>query len=700
MQHNRLPAFAIFFGSFLLFGVQPMLGRTLLPSFGGTAAVWTVCLAAYQTLLVAGYFYAHVVAKRPLRMQRTLHVSLLTLAAVWTAAFAFGHPMLKTFIGNSGQPALEVLFCVLVFAGIPYVLLSAGSTLVQAWLVGEEGLGVGGGGGRNVYRLYAVSNSGSFCGLLAYPFILEPYVSLSLQWWGFAVCLAVYAVLLARVAAGCHLRCGVLHPPPATLPLPSVSLLWFLLPAVSVFLLNAVTAHLTLDVMPLPLLWVVLLGAFLLSYVVGFSGGGARWLGLFEAVALTCVLVAAVSLQRRTGAPGLFVLDLAAGVVFCFAGCTFLHGWLYRIRPASGQLTRYYLFNALGGASGGLLASLVAPVVFKSVAEFPLALVAFVGMAAWLRFAFPKEGISLSRWSYVPVAVVVVALVGYQWLWSGRMGARVVAHDRGFFGTVKVVERPALLGGVSGVVREFVHGTTVHGIQAQIPGRLRMPTAYYTPDAGGVAIMQHPAYKKGEPLRVGILGLGIGVLVAYSRTNDTYRCYEISPEVLRCAEKNFTFLKDSPADVGLVIGDARKALERERDADTERFDVLFVDAFTGDNLPAHLSTKEAFKLYFDRLAPGGILAVNISNWHLDLTPLMKAVADHFHVPVVAIRQEDNMGQLRLSSMWAFFIPNPPPGFQLPPDAAVLDFGKVDRFVLPTDEKGSFVGLVNWPWKRD
>jgi SAM-dependent methyltransferase len=295
-----------------------------------------------------------------------------------------------------------------------------------------------------------------------------------------------------------------------------------------------------------------------------------------------------------------------------------------------------------------------------------------------------------------------MSFVAAGYVWMPQATSRpVVWHDRGFFGTLRVTEIPARSGQETGFIREFFHGNTVHGIQATMPSRRRMPTAYFTEDAGGVAFLQHPKYKKGEPMRVALVGLGMGVMSAYGRTNDFYRGYEISPEVLDIATNPalFSFLTDSRAAVDIVFGDARKALEAERTANEPPYDIIVVDTFTGDNIPRHHSTREAFQLYFDRLAPNGILAVNISNRYLDLTPLIKAVGTDFDCPVIAIHQQDDFTKLRLGSDWAFFIKNPPKGFSIPPGASILDFNQVSNFTLPTDEKGSFISLIRWPWSE-
>jgi len=720
----RSTVLAIFVGSFLLFGIQPMLGRTLLPSFGGTAAVWTACLAAYQTLLVGGYFYAHLINRRRPRTQVILHAVLLGLAVVWTTAIAFYRPTLKAMIGNSGFPELEVLFCVLVFVGLPYVLLSAGSSLTQAWLAGAgsppKGDSVAAPDAQpfeqNVYRLYAVSNLGSFAGLLAYPFLLEPYVSLTAQWWLVAVSLAVYALIMAYVGSrlthaqrdradrlGTQIVQG--NPKDATQSLSRSrrhTVLWFLLPGFSVFLLNAVTAHLTLDVMPLPLLWVILLAAFLLSYAAGFSGRLTRWNGWVELLSLTCTLVLALTMQR-TGGARVYVPNLVAGIGVVAFGATLLHGWLYRIRPRDALVTRYYLFNALGGAFGGILASLVAPTLFREVSEYPIALVLLTVFAALCRWMDDPDDRArgrhfVPRWAYFPIITVVLGLIVFHTYIENTKGRTVVRRDRSFYGTLTVTEVPAATGvGAKGVLREFIHGSTVHGVQARIVGKERMPTAYYTADAGGLAIVQHPNYKRGLPMRVGLVGMGVGVMLGYCRQNDTYICYEINPQVVGLATNRemFSFVELAPGRVDLREGDARKILAAEIANKEPLYDVLVLDALTGDNIPAHLSTKEAFLIYFARLAPDGILAVNISNWHLDLLPLIKAVSDDFDIPAVAFAQTDDFAKLRFSSMWAFMMRKPSRDFTFPPDVRLLPLQQAPEFRLPTDERGSFVSLIRW-----
>lgn len=696
---KMLAAVTIFLGSFLVFGVQPMVGRTLLPVFGGTAAVWVVCLCAFQMLLLAGYWVAHGVAGAA--AQRTggawlkAHIGLLVASAGWVAVVALKRGCLLGLAGDGAAPALQVLGCVVALAGVPYVLLGANASLVQALAGGE-------------YRLYAVSNAGSLAGLLAYPFVFEPFVGLTAQWLGFGAGIAVYAGMLAWCARkGATGEMSVALDGGDATGETSVAqeerrawrVLAFALPAASCFLLNALTCHVTLDIMPMPLVWTGSLALFLLSYILGFSGRGERlarpcaWvtLGLFL---LLCWLngreVRQVSPMMVVGVCGAFLL----------AACTFLHSWLWRVRPGAEGLTRYYLLQAAGGAVGGAVASLAFPWLCKTLLEYPVALFGVAALAAWT-CGRDETRPFLRRWTGVAALLLVAAGGWAYWTGAGKETRPVVYRGRGFFGTVEVLEAKAKTGAGEGHIREFVHGTTVHGIQAHLPGKTRMPTTYYTPESSGYAIWGHPKYRTGEPMRVNVTGLGVGVLFCYGRTNDYYRAYEISEDALKVAMDTnlFTFVTECPARKEIVLGDARKGLEAELAAGVEPYDVIVVDAFTGDNLPYHLSTKEAFDLYFKLLKPDGILCVNISNWHLELEPFMRAVGDAYNVPMLGLETHDDYARLAFGAKVAFFC-RKPDGMAAPPvgngRARMIDFARCKPMErLPTDEKGSFVGLIKW-----
>ena len=746
----------IFLGSFLLFGVQPLVGRTLLPAFGGTSSEWVACLCAFQTLLLLGYFQAHRASVS--RSRRRVHVALLLASAAWAFfAYAGWKSFGASLVGGPLPPGVQVLLCVLALCGLPYVLLSANSSLVQA-CVAESGAG------RGAYRLYGVSNAGSLAGLLAYPFLFEPYVTLSAQWRAFGVGIALYALLLAsllrrrpatcpggnftqsrREGEGAEVLEGgdmgarkqlggsassasprenttPVQPPSAerqkTIICYLLSIIYYLLrekraailalllPALSCFLLNAVTAHMTLDVMPMPMLWAILLSVFLASYIAGFTAWAERNVRLLAILALAS-LCAACWLNGKTSRDIPMKTAVLILCAFLACGCTFLHAWLYAIRPDAGRLTRYYLLNSIGGAIGGILASLVAPLVFSGITEYPIAL-ALVGAAAVAAVMTmvpgpvqPSNRPPVKPSNYICYLLSVICYLLSIILFVRGMGREtrpVVYRGRGFFGTIQVLEAKARTSTGEGCIREFVHGTTIHGIQAHLPGKTRMPTTYYTPDASGYAIAAHPKYRRGEPMRVNITGLGIGVMFCYGRTNDYYRAYEISPDALAVATDTnlFTFVSECPAKKEIVLGDARQGLEDELRRGVEPYDVIVVDAFTGDNLPYHLSTKEAFDLYFKLLKPDGVLCVNISNWHLQLEPFMRKLGEEYDVPLLGLETADDYGRLAFGAKVAFFC-RKPEGLAMPPvgpKCRIIDFNAFRPMPsLPTDEKGSFLGLV-------
>jgi bacterioferritin-associated ferredoxin len=772
MKIFNLPALTMFLGSFLIFGVQPMLGRTLLPAFGGTAAVWVVCLASFQLLLLVGYFYAHCVGKVKSEKRKVksgaLHIALLGLAVVWVVGFAMGRPWLMAHIGGGAYPALEVLLCVLAFVGLPYVLLSANSTLIQAWV--SQGLEpqteslnykskITNLKSDDVYHLYAISNAGSLVGLLCYPFLVEPFLSLDAQWYGFAGVLAVYAGLLAILARRLEPQnpqktqnkediqhptlniehrtsnkeiaesdsCGSCHSDAKEIG--AHVLLWLALPATSTFLLNAVTAHLSTDVTPIPLLWVALLAAFLVSYIIGFSKAGEKGVLVWCVVAMIPLAFCAYATGLKGGQG--FLMNLIPGLLLVLLGSTFLHSWLYKLRPAQQALTRYYLCLAAGGAIGGLLSGILLPLMTNRILEYPLILII---LSFWTLYFVYKNCPVDFQWLKIASQLVVCAVVLYSFkgYFTEEPGVKeVVSRARNFYGCLRVSVTEAktqfndIIPGM-----QLNHGDTMHGLQFK-PHYLRdKPTSYYGPLGGGFALLSHPSYTNDTPMRVGLIGLGAGTMACWGRTNDTYRFFEINPKVVDIASNTnyFTYLADSKATVSIGLGDARALIA----AETNRYDVLVIDAYSGDAIPFHLATKEAFRLYLDRLNPGGILAVHISNWHIDLNPLCKAVAKEQWQSAVAVGSEEEKSSkveekqptsyscgscysdakrngyssgLKLTGVisapqglctaanWVFISDH-----ELPVKGLAIretDWTQVRDMVLPTDERGSLISLVRY-----
>lgn len=710
-----LPSVTVFVGAFLLFSMQPMLGRTLLSVFGGTASIWVVCLATFQFLLLAGYFYAHLLtAKRGWdyssqgRLKR-VHVIGLAFATLWLLAFAYLRPTLFLHLDAGAHPVACVFACVIACMGLPYLLLSANSTLIQAWVIqwqisnlNQDGVaqrrGCGEEKASNVYHLYAVSNAGSLLGLLCYPFLIEPFIALSIQWYGFAACFGLYTTLMAFLAQGSksiknsdqHCDLNVREIPAEGAFHSSEVVLWLLLPATSTFLLNAVTAHLSMDVTPIPLLWVALLASFLLSYILGFSKIGELGLCFWCVLTLVPLLFCSFALAM-VGHQG-FIFSLTPGLLLILFGCTFLHGWLFRTRPKEQWLTRFYLCIAIGGAVGGVLSGIVAPVVFTRVWEYPIALVGvtlFLGLYAWKSMA--KE----FRWmeTLVYSSAIIVLFLIFNGMKSTESGISVLHRLRSFYGCLVVQQQDFKIPyGDPIEAHRIMHGNTLHGVQF-LPHYLReRPTSYYGPYGGGFSILTHASYTNNLPMRVGLVGLGAGTMACYGRTNDIYRFFEINPQVVEIARNTnyFTYLSTSKAQVSIALGDARTLLS----AETNRYDVLVIDAYSGDAIPFHLATKEAFRLYLDRLNPGGVLAVHISNWHIDLNPLCKAVAREWNLQLTGLISKSE--GLLSDACWVFLSAHHLSSQGL--SVRETDWSQVRNIMLPTDACGSLISLIRYGYR--
>lgn len=697
----RLAKAVIFLGSFLGFAVQPMLGRTLLPLFGGIASVWVICLATFQVLLLAGYFYAHCLRYGK---WQNLHIGLLALSVIWTEIIAVRHTGLKEWVGSMEHPIMSVLLCVLGCVGITYILLSANASLIQAWLVhthprvehdkssaGKVVLG-------DVFHLYAISNAGSLMGLLCYPFFVEPFFSITAQWHCFAAFLSMYTVLLA------YLKKKLCLMPHANVN-QSIELnnkngdesshrskfLWIILPTSSCFLLNAVTTHLTTDVTPIPLLWVLLLAAFLCSYIVGFSASGEKWVTSWCLGSLLPLLGCAVYLGK--GGMGGFLGNLSSGLLTVFLSGTFLHSWLYLIRPKGIGLTQFYLFIALGGALGGVTSGIVAPIIFRTALEYVLIVILLGGLCVSWVWSVRNRIDSGFVWGSLGIFSFIVYCCLAESLPTNKKGSTRVYADRSFYGCLSV----ATISGktaqteipISGFA--FSYGGTTHGTQYHEHYLLNKPTTYYGPLGGGFALHQHPKYDTPAPMRVGLVGLGVGTLACWGRTNDVYRFFEINPQVINiaCNTNYFRYLSDSLAKIDLVAGDARILLENENATNAPPYDVLIIDAYSGDAIPYHLATREAFELYLNRITTNGVLALHISNWHMDLAPLSKAVAEEFKLHALNVLSDQN--GLCLGASWVLLSRTPMSIGTFP--VRELDWNQVREIQLPRDEKGSLLHLI-------
>lgn len=650
-------AVAVFLSAFLLFQVQPLIGKIVLPWFGGTSSVWSTSLLFFQALLTAGYAYAYWLAGRPRwRRQGAVHGALLLLSLLLFALLALRwETPITPGVGlrppDPEHPVGRLFLVLLASVGLPYFLLSTNSPLMQAWFARDHP-------GRPPYPLYAVSNAGSLLGLLSYPFAIEPVLALRMQarlWsFGYLVFLLYTGVAVVRGlrfrpdarASGAEER-GT----PPVRPGLGAHLLWVALPAVASGLLLATTSQITQEVAPVPLLWVLPLGLYLLSFILSFSG--RRWYSRpVFAVGLGAASGLLVWTLARPMAVGLIVQVALYGFLLLVA-CMICHGELARLQPHPEFLTTYYLLISVGGAIGGMAVSLVAPMVFRGYWELPLGVLAcWALLLAVLARERPSSGRRF-RWLWQLVAVgTLTAFLGSVFLAHIQASSRVPRYVvRNFYGVLRVLEVDLGSSDLQGY--QLTHGSTVHGFQLQGPGMQALPTAYYTEESGiGLALRYFP--RSEGNLRIGVLGLGIGILAAYARPGDTVRFYEINPAVIELAQGRggfFSYLSQCPARVEIVEGDARISLERElQEGQPQHYDILVLDVFSGDSIPVHLLTREAFGVYLQHLRPGGVLALHITNRYLDLRPVVWRLADHFGLRAALIESPED-GVRAYRSIW-------------------------------------------------
>lgn len=685
----------IFIGSFLVFGVQPMVGNTLLPFFGGTAAVWTVCLAAFQTLLLAGYFYAD-------RMKKLrLHVGLLVFGAVWVGVVSWKFREIAGWAGELPVPALGALLAVIAMVGVPYVLLSSNASLIQS--LASKCFGKN---DRSVYKLYAVSNAGSFCGLLAYPLLMEPSLGIGAQWMCFAAGVAVYAVCAAVMVASASEEVRVKsekcegQPTLQSSFFTLNSLEWLGLSALSCFVLNGVSAHLCNDVAPLPLLWAVMLALYLASWIFGFTDRGAKVSPITALLTVGLVIFGGWHIIHMSGEE--FFIELGVGLAIILFGCWTIHARLFRLRPDERLLTRYYLMISLGGAIGGTAASLLLPAVSSTVVEYPVALALLLVPCAyelWIGWIFiatlsGEKGWDERKLDWRVVAGFVLAFAVFVWHFGSIANGQVLFTMRNFYGTGRVLrDHLHVSSGSDYDVHMFEHAGIQHGMQPIWIGLRSEPTMCFGHHAGGLAIKSHPKYKQGKPMRVAVAGMGIATLATYAREGDSYRFYEINPQVAELAANTnyFWYVSDCKGKLDIVVDDARRALEKERTRSDEKWDVLIIDVFSGDSIPPHMSTREAFQLYLDRLAPDGILAMHLTNWHLALSPMVKAAAREMNLYLQGLGCFQD--KFNIGSYWTFFT-REPADFYIEGKHGRVDYAKIRDMPLMTDEKHSLLPYVS------
>lgn len=637
---RRVVASVLFVNAFLVFVLQPHISKRLLPVLGGSAEVWIVCTLFFQLALLAGYGVAYFARRLPLATSLTLHVVLGGVAWwLWPFVAGEGPPL-------DASPPLWTLQSLVAQVGLLFTVLTATSPLLQTAIARAAP-------NLDPYPLFAASNAGSLAGLFSYPILIEPALSLSQQAYAWSVAALGLLVLLSFAAVGLvgrRTHAAAADPSPA--PRLQQRLRWLVLSLVPSSLLLAVTAQITIDVAPVPLLWMLPLGLYLGSFILVFSDGWkpSRWTWAAMALFSLPMLLVFIYEPHQWWWVGVHLTILWCGAVLC-------HGALVQERPAPNRLAEFYVWLALGGALGGLLGGIVAPLVFDTRAEYPLAVLAVLWLAPGVPSGAPQ--LRLSRGVLIGLAVIgVLAAIGLAWATAAPPGLAnvfvlvpavaavaswhrprvfascaslallaivvgrqfdddgVILRGRTFYGTHAVRELK------DANARALFHGTTLHGLQSLRPERTRDPLSYYGPASPVADVFRE---RVGDGARVAVIGLGAGVILRYAQPGSEWTIYEIDPAIARLAQDTTLFSHWTEAAVvpTLVIGDGRLRLREAPDAG---YDLIVVDAFASDSIPLHLLTREVMALYTQKLRDGGAVLFNISNRYLDLAPVIGATA--------------------------------------------------------------------------
>jgi hypothetical protein len=655
-------ALSIFLSAFLLFQIQPMIAKVILPWFGGTPAVWSTVQLFFQVLLTGGYAYAHWLADRGASRKRAfVHLTLLGLVVaqlallglLWTSPIT---PDASLQPHGEVNPVWEIFRILFISVGPAYFLLSSNGPLMQAWFHRAAPA-------KSPYILYALSNVGSLLGLITYPVLIEPRLSLQEQGFLWSAGFVVFGAAAADAAVRSN-RGGMAEPavpesmaPTGPRPTAGIRLLWILLSACASLLLLATTSHITQEVAVIPFLWVLPLSIYLLSFILAFSSGKwyVRRLYMIMLFIVSLLFIRVLYAGPATPIPAqLFAYSLA---LFIF--CMVCHGELYRLRPEPAHITNFYLMVSIGGALGGAFVNFVAPLIFKGYWELPLGMV-LCWILLFVVLNLQPDGSSrvLRRFSLILTlgGALIFGVFAAKYIFETSAGSLFSA--RNFYGVVRVQERdfPSL----GWKAYALVHGITVHGLQSQSPAQRDTPTSYYYEQTGiGLATLNHP--RRGQGLRVGVLGLGTGTLAAYGQPGDVYRFYEINPVVIDLAQGMggyFSFLQDSKARIEIVPGDARISMEQELAAGKpQNYDILALDTFSSDSIPVQLIDKEAFGIYLQHLRPDGVLAVHITNYFLDLKPVVYNLANYYHLNMALIISNGD-GAADNAAIWALLTREP------------------------------------------
>ncbi len=620
----------------------------------------------FQVLLIGGYAYAYWLTGKA-RYKKIIHLVLLgiSLAILIILGFIWESPI------NPGEsfrpitpdfPVWKIMELLIISVGLPFFLLSTNSPLMQAWFNRKYPL-------RSPYKLYAISNAGSMIALLSYPVLVEPYITLQLQGrlWSFSyvfflllVCYGAVKIMRGKFDSGKNQTSTSSEP--QVKPDKKSKVFWVFLSACASILLLATTNQITQELSVIPLLWILPLAVYLLSFILAFSS--ERWYPqqiYLILLFLVPLLFGMVWLFSQTAWFGFGILgQLIIYLLILFLCCMVCHGELYRLRPHPEYLTSFYIMVAVGGAGGGIFVTFVAPYIFNGYWELPLGLVLNCLLMLIVMIIYKPAWRTRQRlmlnYMFVIGALILSSIIAYKYI-------DIYSEDnlgswRNFYGVVVVRELDKMDWPSPGYV--LIHGVTIHGFQLKGKEQGKLATSYYGEQSGiGLAILNHPNHGKG--MKVGVCGLGIGILATYGQSGDEYRFYEINPAVTQLAQDEndyFTYLEDSQAKIEVISGDARISLEQELAAgDKQDYDILVLDTFSSGSIPVHLLTLEALEIYLKHLKTDGILAINISNKHLDFIPVVWTLADHFDLSRLHIKDPGN-GTTTMPSDWVLLSADP------------------------------------------
>lgn len=602
-------AINIFLGAFLMFLIQPVVAKIITPLYGGASQVWCICLMFFQLTLLAGYGLTFLLSNLKVKKQSIIYFVLLTFSALLIKL-----PVAQYWAAdNSTNPAFSLLSVMVSYLALPAVLLSTVSTMMQNWyriVTNDE-----------PYKLYSISNIGSMSSLLLYPVFIEPFLSVDSTVSIWTTCFKILAFSLIIVSfisfyyADKFNKISV-EPDKSGNSFPSLLSItqWILLSAAGTILLMSFTTHITQEISPVPLLWIIPLSLYLLTFVICFSSEKSYKKSLYIVSPLLLIILTLNFLH-----PG-SIYNLLLNLLLFFALCLFCHQELYKLRPKVENLPVFYFFLSAGGAMGGIFTNLVAPKIFNVYTEFPLIiimLVGFIGIKVQRRLFSVNK--SLSRTFFT---LLLLILLSSFYIFTMAKDSRIVLSERNFYGSVKVFDAKKN----DRLERTIVNGRIKHGSQYidKNGNYLTIPTTYYTEKSGiNLAIQAMREKKNNKPLKIGIIGLGVGTITALCKEGDEITYFEIDPKIKNIAETQFTYLKNPKPKVNIILGDGRLRLQEQLNT---KYDILLVDAFSGDSIPIHLLTKEAFELYYSRTNKDGLIVYHVSNRYLNLNSVVSNIA--------------------------------------------------------------------------